>query len=304
MRTGRPDNAKVIGGFTLVELLVVIAVVAVLIAILLPALQKARAAAVRVGCMNNQRQLLQGVIQYQASYRNKMPCGVHRGSVSASYVIRMDGGDIPRVDNEPGYGPNNGPGPRPAHKDGYTNLGWLWVRGIVKDGRIFYCPAAKIISYEEHWVPRYNGGVAGPSLHTSYNYRFCIAYWPPDPGMSGIPRFDGLIGAAALAADRADEVRIHIAALAGRLRGPRAIIADRFGYPDGWKAHWPHTRPYGIVVGYSDGHCIYWPLQEKDWAVIQPNTFTLGVADQYVTLYFRAFDDGNVNKVRKAFGIN
>ena len=63
-------------------------------------------------------------------------------------------------------------------------------------------------------------------------------------------------------------------------------------------------KPYGIVVGYSDGHCDYWPLTEMDWKIIDPQTFSLGRADQYMTLYFRAFDDGNFTKVRKAFGIN
>src|SRR6059058_675293 len=70
MRTSWTRNRR---GFTLVELLVVIGIIALLISILLPALNKARKAANTVKCMANLRSIGQGLQLYASQNKNYIP---------------------------------------------------------------------------------------------------------------------------------------------------------------------------------------------------------------------------------------
>ncbi len=73
--------------FTLVELMAVIAILSVLLAILLPALGRARELARRAVCANNQHQMALGTLTYATDHRGRFPITTRElGTEHASWI--------------------------------------------------------------------------------------------------------------------------------------------------------------------------------------------------------------------------
>lgn len=73
-------------GFTLLELLVAILIIGILVALLLPAIQKAREAARRAGCINNSRQIGLAAINLESAFQRLPTATNHKTAVEKDDV--------------------------------------------------------------------------------------------------------------------------------------------------------------------------------------------------------------------------
>jgi prepilin-type N-terminal cleavage/methylation domain-containing protein/prepilin-type processing-associated H-X9-DG protein len=92
--------------FTLVELLVVIAIIGILVALLFPAIQAAREASRRTQCINNLKQIAQGLLIYHDAH-GQFPLGAY-AAVQEDHIAEEDGLGwatqiLPQIEEQPLY---------------------------------------------------------------------------------------------------------------------------------------------------------------------------------------------------------
>ena len=120
-------------GFTLVELLVVIGIIAILVGILLPTLGRARDAAGRTQCLSNLRTVYQYLKIYEVNYKGSVPIGL--GGAASGTLVHASNYFVTRRTTA---GPSH-----PGTNCRYIGIGLLMPANIMKEGegKILYCPA-------------------------------------------------------------------------------------------------------------------------------------------------------------------
>jgi len=136
--------------FTLIELLVVIAIIAILIGLLLPAVQKVREAAARSTCMNNLKQMSLGTINCADTNQGSLPPSIGLYPSLRPANGNGDGGTLffilPYIEQGPLYnaafvaaGTDD--------RNNYLTTYWQWGNGqLMKDAHLktYGCPSDAI----------------------------------------------------------------------------------------------------------------------------------------------------------------
>lgn len=163
-------------GFSLLDVLVTMAVISVLMALLVPSLAKVNETARRVVCQSNVRQIGLGVLMYADDWQGQLPPSIYLASGAARGAHRpqeMVTLRVPEADDPS------------APWDG---LGILFTAGYLPAPKVFYCPSHTgenpYSRYAMLWSPE---GPMNGEIVCNYHYRGEGPMRPRAPGEDAAP---------------------------------------------------------------------------------------------------------------------
>jgi prepilin-type N-terminal cleavage/methylation domain-containing protein/prepilin-type processing-associated H-X9-DG protein len=227
-------------GFTLVELLVVIGIIALLISILLPSLNRARETANRVKCGSNLRQIGQAILLYSNENKGAYPRGIYDATKTNNFHkdATNGGGVVDPFKSAPWTGTTYVNDPLVAM--------FLLIRTQDITAEVFVCPS----SNDEKDT---YGTAAGANAqnHGSFtdkkNFSYSLANpYPTTTAVNSGYRWNSTLGAEfAVAAD----------VNPGKANSYDVSVANEFSSAkDMQKANSPNHQGAGENVLYGDGH--------------------------------------------------
>lgn len=200
--------------FTLIELLVVIAIIAILVALLLPALNRARNQAVRVECLDWRRQKLTGVILHAIDYDGRL---WDSNNIASHWTTRE------------------------AHEE-------LLV--YIKDKKVFECPEFRITIPNDKWFytetsTSFDFGALYLANKSKTWWPGIVEHYPSAPGEWISPRTMEDDGSAPVTSDRNEFSYSLYKTFATHTGAGEWVLADQGTHPKdvGWT---------GGNVGYLD----------------------------------------------------